>query len=160
MIEASGIVVELEAGRAGIQPLEAPGCHGCSTGGCGTASLARYFRRRQRTLWVGNGIGAKLGDSVIIGMEESSLMRMTWTVYALPLLGLLLGGIVGEELADGASPELAAPLLGLMGLFTGIAVARFLSTSRAGVKDGEQAQIVRIETPALGNIAVTQHLHP
>lgn len=152
MIEEFGRVVEVRDGAAAVASSGAAACGGCaSQGGCGTASLARFFQRRQRVLWVRNPVAAHPGDQVLVGLDEGALLRAAWVAYALPLAGLLLGAVLGEALADAAAKELSALLFGLMGLIAGLALARRLSRGLAR-QPRYQAEILRVVTPPPGEL--------
>ncbi|MFM1891447.1 MAG: hypothetical protein RLZ44_524 [Pseudomonadota bacterium] len=152
MIEELGRVVEVRDGAAAVASSGAAACGGCaSQGGCGTASLARFFQRRQRVLWVRNAVSANPGDQVLVGLDEGALLRAAWVAYALPLAGLLLGGMLGEALASATTKELSALLFCLLGLITGLALARRLSW-RLARQPRYQAEILRVVTPGQGEL--------
>ena len=159
MIEQLGTVVEVRDGAAGITASAASACGGCaSQGGCGTASLMRFFQRRQRLLWARNAPAARPGDQVLVGLDEGALVRAALAAYAVPLAGLLVGAMLGERLADPNLKELGAAVAGLMGLLVGLAVSYRLGRNLAG-KRRYQAEILRVVPPAI-TIAVREGVTP
>jgi sigma-E factor negative regulatory protein RseC len=147
VIEQPGIVTAIRDGRVRVDASGAAGgCDTCGTKGCGTASLARFFGRRSRQIWVDNAIQAVVGDRVVIGLDESALQRAALTAYLWPLLGLLAGSVSGDMLATPETGELAGIAAGLMGLFAGVIYARH-RFARAGPAAG-QPRLLRVTSPA------------
>ena len=106
------------------------------------------FPKRELTFFVDNRIGARPGDSVVVGVDEQLLQRSSLLLYALPLAGLLAGGILGESVFSmlGADPELGGILGGLTVLGAALAFARRRSAARpAG--DLRRVRLLRIVQP-------------
>jgi sigma-E factor negative regulatory protein RseC len=99
MIEETGTVVEVEGAFAWIESERTNTCGGCSArNGCGTAAVAKVLGKRRLRLRVINRISARVGDNVVIGISESGLLRGSLAVYAVPLLGLFMGALIGSIL--------------------------------------------------------------
>jgi sigma-E factor negative regulatory protein RseC len=66
--------------------------------------------------------GAQVGDSVIIGLDETALIRGSLAVYAMPLLSMFAGGLLGVLLSEqwAVSGEALTLGLGVAGLITGL----------------------------------------
>jgi len=73
-------------------------------------------------LIVDNDFKAKLGDMVILEMEESNLLNAAVFIYLLPLVGLVVGYLAGVAL--GIDTELARIGLGLLLFFISFLIAR------------------------------------
>jgi len=119
MIEEQARVVRVRGEMAEIDTERRAACSSCAAkGGCGTSLLATWFPQRRLTFELRNDIGAKVGDSVVVGLDEGLLQRGSLLLYALPLAGLLLGALLGERLflGLGLAMELGAVLVGLLGL--------------------------------------------
>jgi sigma-E factor negative regulatory protein RseC len=114
MIEESGEIVGIDGEFAWIEGIRTATCGGCSVRrGCGTAALSRAMGNRHVRLRVLNRINARVGDSVVIGIPESGLLRGSLAVYAVPLLALFGGALFGDMLggvfgADGSEPAAIA----------------------------------------------------
>lgn len=130
MIEEEGTVLSLCGDLAVVRTERRAGCDGCgSQSGCGTALMDRFLGRRSVTLRARNQAGATVGDRVVVGVSEAGLLVAAFAAYVVPLLGLLLGGALGQWLggpdsfataADGGAdiPALMGALLGfLLALF-------------------------------------------
>jgi sigma-E factor negative regulatory protein RseC len=64
-------------------------------------------------------LGVELGEQVMVGIEESALVRGSLAVYILPLLTMLVAALVAQALWSGAG-ELPVVLAGLLGLGGGL----------------------------------------
>ena len=85
---------------------------------------------RALVIAVDNSPEVRVGDQVVVGLPEISVIKASLAVYLLPALGLVGGAFTGWRLAvmngDGAT------LVGaLAGLVAGFGAARFLSTRMA-----------------------------
>lgn len=126
MIEETAQVVSVE-GESGeyvwVETQRQSTCGGCAANqACGTSVLAKVLGTRRTRVRALNRSGAKVGDRVIVGIDESALIRGSLAVYAMPLLTLLGGGIVGALLSErlqvtGESLTLG---LGVAGLVAGL----------------------------------------
>ena len=151
MIEEQARVVAIADDEAEVATMRHSACGGCEAkNGCGTSLLAAWVPRRQLTFRLRNGIDARVGDTVIVGLNEGALQRSSLLLYGLPLIGLLAGAIAGEQLAAwlGWASELGGVVGGLFGLIAALRVAR--SKSERRVRSGENAvRLLRIASHAV-----------
>lgn len=123
MIEESAQVVAVEGDFVWVETQRQGTCGSCAASkGCGTATLAKVLGTRRTRVRALNGNGAQVGDRVVVGIEEAALVRGSLAVYAVPLLALLAGGVVGSLLSarlllEGEGLSLA---LGVLGLVAGL----------------------------------------
>jgi sigma-E factor negative regulatory protein RseC len=140
MIETEAVVVKIEHAVAYVQAERKSSCSGCSESSCGTSVLANFFGQKTPLYRASNEVGAKVGDRVVVGLNESALFKGTLLLYLFPLLLLFVGAVAGSALAvtadvkDGYS--VAGAFIGLMAGFLGL---KFLS-SKMGL--GRQFQPV------------------
>lgn len=146
MIEESAIVTATEGEFARVETQRASSCGGCEAkSSCGTSALAKVFGNRRTVVKVLNPIGAKSGDRVIVGLDESVLTRASFLFYIVPLLSLLAGSILGQsfaELFNLSSTEPLSIVSGLLGLLIGLAWIRRFAT-RSSKSNAYQAVILR-----------------
>ena len=150
MIEERGRVLRADDGWAQITPDPDRSCGSCAAqGGCSTKWLTALFPRRELTFFADNRIGARAGDAVIVGVDEQVLQRSSLLLYALPLAGLLAGGILGESVFStlGAHPELGGILGGLTGLIAALAFARRRSSAIRPADDRRRVRLLRVVRP-------------
>lgn len=119
MIEEVAQVIATEGEDAWVETSRRSSCGSCEAKGCGTGALSQVLGRRSQRLRVKNPIDAVAGDSVVLGIAESALIKGSLAVYMVPLLALLAGGLLGEVMA----PQLALPKEGMSILFALMALA-------------------------------------
>lgn len=157
MIEENALVARVEGDAAEVVTQRRSACGSCAaSGGCGTSLLAAWFPQRQLRFTLHNSIGARAGDSVVVGLDEAYLQRGAMLLYAVPLLGLLLGAVAGEQLAATSSvhAELGAVGGGLLGLFGALAWVRRQTARGPGRVDGA-VRLLRFAQPACERISST-----
>lgn len=121
MIEETAQVVATEGEFVWVETQRQSTCGGCAARqGCGTATLAKVLGNRRTRVRAINRDGAQVGDRVVVGIDETALIRGSLAVYAVPLLGLLagavLGGLLSERLlVDGEALTLGLGIAGLSG---------------------------------------------
>jgi sigma-E factor negative regulatory protein RseC len=124
MIETEAVVVKIEHGVAYVQAERKTSCSSCSESSCGTSVLANYFGQKTQLYRASNDVGAKVGDRVVVGMNESALFKGTLLLYLFPLLLLFVGAVAGSALADSADVKdgysVAGAFIGLVAGFIGL----------------------------------------
>lgn len=146
MIEEIARVVALEGDIALLETRRTSACGGCqASSGCGTALIGRFLGNRSTQVRAYNRAGAGIGQQVVLGLDESGLLKAASALYLVPLLGLLLGAILGGRLAGLWLPAMAEPgaiLSAVAGLLGGLAWARRFG-ARAGHDGRYQAVVMR-----------------
>ena len=146
MIEQIATVVAVHDGDAEVVTTRQTACNSCSAKrGCGTSLLSTWFPQRQLRFRLRNPIGAAPGDTVVVGLDESTMQVASMSLYGLPVVGLLLGAVVGEILAPKLllHPELGAILGGLCGLIGALALVRQASSNKAE-SGREEVRLLRV----------------
>lgn len=124
MIETEAVVVKIEDATAYVKAERKSGCSACSTGSCGTSVLAGFFAQKTPLYRASNDVGAKVGDRVMVGMDEAAMFKGTLLLYLFPLLLMFVGAVAGSmlavdmELRDGYSA--AGACMGLVVGFLGL----------------------------------------
>lgn len=128
MIETEAVVVKTENAVAYVQAERKSSCSGCSESSCGTSVLANFFGQRTPLYRASNEVGAKVGDRVVVGLDESALFKGTLLLYLFPLLLLFAGAVAGSALAVSAAVEDGYSAAGaFIGLAAGFLGLKFLS---------------------------------
>ncbi len=124
MIEERATVSSVDGDFATVTTQRESSCGTCAArGACGTSALSRLLGTRRSELRVLNPIGARPGDEVVIGLDESAFTRTALAFYLVPLLGLIGAAAAGKWLALAAgfaSGEPAAIGGGVAGLLAGL----------------------------------------
>jgi sigma-E factor negative regulatory protein RseC len=130
MIEETGFVVSTEGECAWVEVRRKSACGSCSVSkGCGTSVLSQVLGRRPNRVLAFNDAGAVAGDEVVLGIPDEALLRGSFAVYAVPLLALLAGALLGGLYADGSGHynEALSVLFGLFGMAGGFLWVRRFS---------------------------------
>lgn len=129
LLLARGWVLAVEGDKAYVTTERASGCQGChSQSVCGTSVLAQLFSPvNSSPIEVVNSLNAKEGDEVMLSMDQSGLIHHSFMAYGLPLLGLFIGALSLEWLANlmaGLNTEIGSILGAGLGLACGWWVTR------------------------------------
>lgn len=146
MIEETATVVAIEGEQVLVQTRRQSTCQSCSVKqGCGTSVLAKVVGNRSSQISVDNILGARVGDEVLLGIEENALVKGSLLVYALPLLLMLVFALVGEALAEamGWQSELSVVLFAVAGFALSAFGIRF-GLHRSALKQQIQPHMIRI----------------
>jgi sigma-E factor negative regulatory protein RseC len=124
MLEETAQVVRIKGNEVWVETQRRSSCSSCSAEkGCGTATLSKVLGNRRNVVRVLSAMPLRVGDLVVIGIREQALVRGSLAVYAVPILLLLLGGLIGELGAEQfiwENAEFASVTLGISGLIAGL----------------------------------------
>jgi len=151
MIEEKATVVAVEGEHVLLQTQRRSACQSCSVKqGCGTSVLAKVVGRRSSQILVKNSLNASIGDEVVIGINDQALVKGSLLIYALPLVLLLVGALMGELWARvvGFNIELMSIVSGTAGFVLAMILIRF-SLSKTKFKNEIQPQLLRISHRAV-----------
>ena len=125
MIEEKALVVAIEGEDVLLQTQRRSACQSCSVKqGCGTSVLSKVIGKRSSQILVANTLHADVGDEVVIGINDNALVKGSLLVYALPLILLITGALLGELLAH--SYSLNAELMSIVAGAAGFVLAMIL----------------------------------
>lgn len=122
MVEGVARIVAVEGGKAWAEPEPVAGCGTCHS--AGLCSIGKQLgdpnaRQMAKRFALPGNLDLRVGERVVVGVREDTLTKGALTAYGLPLVFLLAGGILGQELgrtdamaATGAVGGLLAGLLG------------------------------------------------
>jgi sigma-E factor negative regulatory protein RseC len=128
MIRESAQVIALDGDYALVQTQRRATCESCAVNkGCGTSVLAKVIGRRYAQIRVLNVPQAKIGDTVIVGMGESGLLKSALLVYCLPLLAVVLFVMVGSVLLGPHFTDGMAIVFGVAGFGFALIVIKLLT---------------------------------
>jgi sigma-E factor negative regulatory protein RseC len=97
MIEEIAVVAKVENHQVWVESKPASGCGSCKqNGSCSTSVLSKMIRKR--SVEVDSDIDLRAGDEVVIGIQESVLIRASMLLYLAPLVVMVLVGISVQEL--------------------------------------------------------------
>lgn len=159
MLEETARVERIEAGEIWVETQRRSTCSSCSVNkGCGTATLAKVLGNRRTLVRVLSDLPLEPGDQVVIGIREQALVRGSLAVYAVPLLLLLTGAVMGELGAGQGlwgSAEAASVLLGLSGLVAGLLWLKVFTRRIQHDVNYQPVVLRRVSAAAMNNIAIS-----
>lgn len=122
--QETGSVVGLDGGgRAQVKILRVDACDACEAKG---ACHALGGGAKSLVVDVENTLGAEVGDLVVLGMPEVSVVKASTAVYLVPAVGLIGGAFAGWRFG-GMEGDGVALLGALAGLLLGFGLARLWS---------------------------------
>ncbi|MCK9388215.1 MAG: SoxR reducing system RseC family protein [Sulfuritalea sp.] len=133
-VEGFARVVRIDAGVAWLEPEQTGGCGSCASaascgagsGSPGIGSVANRIAARRFPL--DNPHGLMVGERVVIGVDERSLLKASLTAYAIPLVTALTAGGITEGMFGSDLVTMAAMASGLgLGLLAARIAARQLA---------------------------------
>lgn len=149
MIEAVATVREVDGERVRVEVQRRGACGGCESGvSCGTSALGRWFARGTSELWLRTTLPLRVGEGVVVGLEETSLLRASLLLYLLPVLGLVAGAIAGTALAGIGSGDWPAIAGGGLGLAGGLTLSRARATASTRGTEAGVVLLRRRDEPA------------
>lgn len=96
MATEEGIVTKIDSSTAWVKCAKSAACESCSAKGfCDTMGGSDDDVEVEAI----NTVGAKVNDRVTISFETSSLLKVSFLVYMIPVLFLILGVVIGDKIA-------------------------------------------------------------
>lgn len=137
MIEQQGLIVAVSGESASVRLGGKSACAACRAGrGCGAGVFGRLLKRKPVVLELQNGVGARVGQSVMVGLSETLFLQLVFNFYLFPLLAGLAGAAIGHYVSVKLrSDPAAADGMALLGAI--LAGAIVLIWNRQG--NGKQA---------------------
>lgn len=133
MITENATVVLIENNQTWIETQRKSACGQCSANkGCGTSVLSKVIGNKMSKMKAINNIDAKVGDEVIVGLNEKSLLKGAFIIYMLPLLFLFLFSLLGQFVSANfqiQNAELVIILFAIIGFYIGMRRVTFFSKS-------------------------------
>ncbi len=145
-------------GIATLEIMRKTACGLCGqTRGCGNSLWGKIFSHQSKPFKAINRIHAKVGDGVIVGINEQVVLRSALLLYALPLTtmmtGALLSSIFVANTASGA--DLYAVIGAIIGLVLGFAWVKS-HTASAQYSTQNQPVILRLDNENISQCSSKQ----
>jgi len=123
MIEGFAHVVAVNGAVAWLEPEVTTSCSSCASSlACGSPGIGTLANRvKARRFSLTNTEDFIVGERIIVGVRENTLVKASITVYALPLVTMLGAGIVAQWAAGRDGITLVASIVGLL---LGFGIAR------------------------------------
>ncbi|MBF0562545.1 MAG: SoxR reducing system RseC family protein [Alphaproteobacteria bacterium] len=111
MIEGFARVVSVEGGTAWLEPDQPQSCGGCkSSGMCGPGKSGLIKGRR---FSMSNEHGFRVGERIVVGVGEETLLRASLVAYAMPLVVMLAAAMAAQLMTNSDAAAVGAAVVGL-----------------------------------------------
>lgn len=134
MVEEQARVVDSEGEYVWVETQRQSSCGSCSVkNGCGTQVLSKVFGNKATYVRCRNSCHAKIGDQVIIGINESALLSGSFLLYMLPLLTMIIASGVSVAVAKQWWPQnvdLISIIAAVIGLLAGLKYSRYITDQK------------------------------
>ncbi len=128
MIEEYAVITQCKNDIAVLELERRTACGICGqTRGCGNATWGKLLGHNSHTFLARNDIKAKVGDSVVVGIDERSALKSAFLLYVMPLLGLIVFSVFAEVFSNN---QFYVMLSALVGLFMGFLWVKLYLMSR------------------------------
>jgi|TARA_B110000977_G_scaffold29026_1_gene37566 sigma-E factor negative regulatory protein RseC len=127
MIEEQAVVIFKEDDQVSVEIMRTKPCGLCGkTQGCGNSIWGKIFSHKRNKLSIKNNIGVKVGDRVMLTIEENYLLRSSLLLYGLPLLFLFIGMVFMDTITQKNS-DLWVLVGAIFGMLSGLILVKFLA---------------------------------
>lgn len=153
LLEGTARVVAVEGRLAWLEPEQTTACGGCkATKVCGVdPGSPRLVARR---FSMPNDENLRVGERVVVGVEEGTVLRAAAILYGVPLVTLLGGGLIAQKVYGLGNLGTAATAIA--GLLLGVLLGRLLS-SRADARGDNAPHFIRRAGPVPGGDCHVNH---
>ena len=122
MATEQGIVIKTDSRATWVKTVKSGNCAGCSArGSCNT--MGGNGEMEVKAI---NEAGARVGDRIVLSFKTSSLLKATFLLYVFPILLLIIGAAVGQEMAPkfDISPSGFSAIMGFMYFFAALLIIK------------------------------------
>jgi len=142
MIEEYAIVTKSAGTTATLEIERRTACGLCGQKrGCGNATWGKMLGHDSHDFTAENQINAKVGDSVVVGIDEQAVLSSAFFLYVVPLAGLLMGTLVADYLFKNQFYVILGAVLGLALGFLWVK-GHLIGHDKSGVAFSEKYQAV------------------
>ncbi|HPX88744.1 MAG TPA: SoxR reducing system RseC family protein [Methylophilaceae bacterium] len=115
MLEENAVVLACEGKHATLEIERRTACGLCGQKrGCGNATWGKLLGHHKHGFVAENTVNAKVGDSVIVGIEERAVLNTTLYLYVIPLVAMLVGTVLANYLFSNQFYVMLGAMLGLL----------------------------------------------
>ena len=152
MITETAIVVLIEDNQTWVETQRKSACGQCSASkGCGTSVLSKVIGNKLSKIKAINNIDAQVGDEVVIGLNEQSLLKGAFMTYMLPLVFMFIFALVGQVISANLqiqNNELLVVVFSVVGLLLGLRQVKTFSSAIAK-DESYQPVILKKSNPSI-----------
>lgn len=121
-------IVAIKGLAAWVESDNQSACSGCAVvKGCGTKAISGYFNKDIGPLEMVNSFDGIIGDRIEVGIYNSTILKVSALIYLMPLVGLIIGAILGDALGGS---DLFSMAFGIIGFTSGFYISKSLYASK------------------------------
>ena len=141
MATEQGIVTKIEPTGTWVRALPSSSCDGWTAKG----SCHAVGGGPEKEVKVINAAGARVGDRIVMNFQTSSLLKVTFMLYVLPILFLIIGAIIGQKLSTviQINTSISSIIMGFLFFFVTVWIIKSRANKMAA-KDQYQPKIIKI----------------
>jgi sigma-E factor negative regulatory protein RseC len=143
MATEQGIVIKTGSRTAWVKTIKSANCAGCSAkGSCHSKNVGEEMEVNAI-----NEAGARKGDRIVLSFETSSLLKATFLLYVFPILLLIIGAAIGQEMAPkfDFNPSGFSAIMGFIFFFAALLIIK-TTANRLAEKNEYRPKIIKILT--------------
>jgi sigma-E factor negative regulatory protein RseC len=142
MIEEYAVVTKCSGTQATLEIERRTACGLCGQKrGCGNATWGKMLGHESHDFTADNQVNAKVGDSVVVGVEEQAVLSSALFLYVVPLAGLLIGTLIADYLFKNQFYVIIGAVLGLILGFLWVK-GHLIGRNKSGVAFSKKYQAV------------------
>lgn len=153
MITETAIVVSIEGEQTWIETQRQSSCGQCKASkGCGTSVLSKVIGNKLSRMKAINTIDAKVGDEVVVGLNEGSLLKGAFMTYLLPLIYLFAFSFVAQLVSNniyGENNEWLTIVFAVLGFYFGLRQLKKFSRTIAENENYQPVILKKSNPPAI-----------
>jgi len=144
MIEEQAIVIKASKESVTLEVVRSKPCGLCGqVKGCGNSIWGKIFSHQSGHIETRNNLNAKLGDIVILGIDETLMLKSSLMLYGVPLLLMFLGMVITNSFAKEMT-ELYTLVGAVLGLSLGVVMIKRVINEKMQMFYNE-AQLIRFK---------------
>ena len=144
MIEEQAVVIKASKERVTLEVVRDKPCGLCGqVRGCGNSIWGKIFSHQSGHIETRNDLNAKLGDVVILGIDETLMLKSSLMLYGVPLLSMFLCMVIANSFAK-EMVELYTLIGAVTGLFLGVVIIKRVINEKMQMFYNE-AQLIRFK---------------
>lgn len=154
MIEENGRVLAVKNGFAEIETIRTSSCTACrARHGCGHHAVAQMSSSNRMKMNALCDLDVLVGQEVVVGIPEDTLLKASIWMYLIPLIGLIGGATLPSLINNDPILPVMGALLGFSG---GFLFARGKAEGVSGNPDF-MPRVLRVKTVERSQISIYQH---
>jgi len=141
MATETGTVSRVAEGIAWVTTTRSEACEACAA----RDSCHSLGGGKEMEVEALNPVHARIGDRVVIFFHTASLLKASFLIYVLPIVGMMVGAVIGQRIAlEYGWPESAISALAAFAAFGAVFALVRAAGNRMAQKSAYRPKIIRV----------------